>query len=54
MAREGEGTGLQVELCRFGGDIGGRDCEGDVVSFGVAVGGTLGPEDWMVGEERLA
>ena len=37
----------------FGGtDVGGGDCEGDVIAFRVDGGGALGPEDCKKGGER--
>ena len=45
MASEGEGGGLEVDFEGFGRDIGGSDCEEDVIPFFIMLGGALGPDD---------
>lgn len=45
MAREGEGGGFEVDFEGFGRDVGGSDCEEDVVAFIIMLGGALGPDD---------
>lgn len=44
-AGEGQAIGGQVELERFGGNIGHGDGQEDVVLFDVGRGGALRPED---------
>ena len=45
MASEGEGGWLEVDFEGFGRDIGGSNCEEDVVAFFIMLGGALGPDD---------
>lgn len=54
VAGEGEACGLEVDFEALFGHVGGGDCEEDVVLFGVAGGGALGPgyygeDGWLGG-----
>ena len=51
VAGEGEAGGLKVDFEALFGHVGGGNCEVDVVFFGIAGGGALGPG--YCGEHRL-
>ena len=45
VAGEGQGVGLEVEFEGLVGDVGGGDCEVNVITFRVTGGGALGPDN---------
>lgn len=54
VAGEGERGRLQVYFEGLRGDIGGRDCEGNEVPFGIAGGGALSPQNCLFVRSTLA